>query len=65
MDPHEVKALEEQHVISHYAWDVEKEDGRVVHKPSQPRNPPIPMETLKERGFILDYDEDFKEVLGI
>ena len=65
MNPHEVKALEEQHVISHYAWDAEKEDGRVVHRPSQPRNPPIPMETLKDRGFILDYDEDFKEILDI
>jgi hypothetical protein len=65
MDVEEIKALEEEHVIGHYAWVIVSQSGETVYKPAGQRDPVVPLENLKERGTIQGCDRHYKEILGI
>ena len=65
MDLPEIKDLEEEHIIGNYAWDVVREDDKTVYKTATLRNLAPPLERLKERGTVQDFDVDYKERLGI
>jgi hypothetical protein len=65
MDVEEIKALEEEHVIGHYAWVIVSQSGEKVYKPAGQRDPVVPLEKLQERGTIQGFDRHYKEILGI
>ncbi|MBI4234030.1 MAG: CoA transferase [Chloroflexi bacterium] len=65
MDAEQVREMEAEHVIGRAAWETEKENGKTVYRRPTFRTPPQPLEEMKAKGNIQDYDPNYKEILGI